>query len=176
MGYFTFFHILIIFIMLASTGLTWVLLYLKVQNKKYMIIFCIVSFILALILTISLLLTIDQYTKKASLSNFSTYRRLATESIIVKGRVTNDTNFKLSECFLELRIIDDNKKHEVSGEIFNQQNFDSIKRASQQQRDASYNISIAKNLSGHTYKDFSFEVGLPPHFQSYKIFKQLKCK
>ncbi|EPP8196859.1 DUF2393 family protein [Campylobacter lari] len=176
MGYFTFFHILIIFIMLASTGLTWVLLYLKVQNKKYMIIFCIVSFILALILTISLLLTIDQYTKKASLSNFSTYRRLATESIIVKGRVTNDTNFKLSECFLELRIIDDNKKHEVSGEIFNQQNFDSIKRASQQQRDASYNISIAKNLLGHTYKDFSFEVGLPPHFQSYKIFKQLKCK
>ncbi|EAI4297797.1 DUF2393 domain-containing protein [Campylobacter lari] len=176
MGYFTFFHILIIFIMLASTGLTWVLLYLKVQNKKYMIIFCIVSFILALILTISLLLTIDQYTKKASLSNFSTYRRLATESIIVKGRVTNDTNFKISECFLELRIIDDNKKHEISGEIFNQQNFDSIKRASQQQRDASYNISIAKNLLGHTYKDFSFEVGLPPHFQSYKIFKQLKCK
>ncbi|HEC1794311.1 TPA: DUF2393 family protein [Campylobacter lari] len=176
MGYFTFFHILIIFIMLASTGLTWVLLYLKVQNKKYMIIFCIVSFILALILTISLLLTIDQYTKKASLSNFSTYRRLATESIIIKGRITNDTNFKLSECFLELRIIDDNKKHEVSGEIFNQQNFDSIKRANQQQRDASYNINIAKNLPGHTYKDFSFEVGLPPHFQSYKIFKQLKCK
>ncbi|EAJ6733673.1 hypothetical protein FAC79_07905 [Campylobacter lari] len=72
MGYFTIFHILIIVIMLASTGLTWVLLYLKVQNKKYMIIFCAVSFILALILTISLLLTIDQYTKKASLSNFST--------------------------------------------------------------------------------------------------------
>ncbi|CAG9960099.1 DUF2393 domain-containing protein [Campylobacter lari] len=176
MGYFTIFHILIIVIMLASTGLTWVLLYLKVQNKKYMIIFCAVSFILALILTISLLLTIDQYTKKASLSNFSTYRRLATESIIVKGRVTNDTNFKISECFLELRIIDDNKKHEVSGEIFNQQNFDSIKRANQEQRDVSYNINIVKYLPGNTYKDFSFEVALPPQFQSYKVFKQLKCR
>ncbi|EAK0441202.1 DUF2393 domain-containing protein [Campylobacter lari] len=176
MGYFTFFHILIIFIMLASTFLTWILFYLKIQNKKYMIIFCIISFILASILTISLLLTIDQYTKKASLSNFSTYRRLATESIIIKGRVTNDTNFKISECFLELRIIDNNKKHEISGEIFNQQNFNSIKKANQQQRDVSYNINIANQLSGHTYKDFSFEVGLPPHFQSYKIFKQLKCR
>ncbi|CAM4079133.1 DUF2393 family protein [Campylobacter armoricus] len=176
MGYFTFFHFLIVFIMLASTALTWVLIYLKVQNKKYMIIFCIVSFILALILTISLLLTIDQYTKKASLSNFSTYRRLANESIIIKGRVTNDTNFKISKCYLELRIIDDNKKHEVSGEIFNQQNFNSIKKANQQQRDVSYNINIASQLPGHTYKDFSFEVALPPHFQSYKIFKQLKCK
>ncbi|AJC86860.1 DUF2393 domain-containing membrane protein [Campylobacter sp. RM16704] len=176
MGSFTFFHILIIFIMLISTILTWILLYLKIQNKKHMIIFCTISFMLALILTISLLLTIDQYTKKASLSNFSTYRRLTTESIIVKGRVTNDTNFKISECFLELRIIDDNKKHEISGEIFNQQNFDSIKKANQRKRDISYSVNIANQLLGHTYKDFSFEVALPPHFQSYKIFKQLKCK
>ncbi|AJC91415.1 DUF2393 domain-containing membrane protein [Campylobacter subantarcticus] len=176
MGYFTIFHILIIVIMLVSTALFWILLYIKVQNKKHMIVFCVISFILALILTISLSLTIDQYTKKASLSNFSTYRRLASESIIVKGRITNDTNFKISECFLELRIIDGNKKHEVSGEIFNQQNFDSIKRANQKQRDASYNINIAKNLLGHTYKDFSFEVALPPQFQSYKVFKQLKCR
>lgn len=94
----------------------------------------------------------------------------------MKGRVTNDTNFKISECFLELRIIDDNKKHEVSGEIFNQQNFDSIKRANQEQRDVSYNINIVKYLPGNTYKDFSFEVALPPQFQSYKVFKQLKCR
>ncbi|QOR01041.1 MULTISPECIES: DUF2393 family protein [unclassified Campylobacter] len=176
MGYFTIFHILVIFMMLASTALVWILLYIKVQNKKHMIIFCVISFVLALILTISLSLTIDQYTKKASLSNFSTYRRLASESIIVKGRVTNDTNFKISECFLELRIIDDYRKKEVGGEIFNQQNFDSIKKANQEQRDVSYNINIVKYLPGNTYKDFSFEVALPPQFQSYKVFKQLKCR
>ncbi|MCR6594418.1 DUF2393 domain-containing protein [Campylobacter insulaenigrae] len=175
MGYFTIFHILVIFAMLVSTMLTWVLLYLKIQNKKNMLVFCLISFVLASILTISLLLMIDQYTKKASLSNFATYRRLSTESIIIKGRITNDTNFKISECFLDLRIIDDNKKHEVSGEIFNQNNFDSIKKANKEIRDAAYNIKIATNLLGNTYKDFSFEVALPPHFQSYKIFKQLKC-
>ncbi|TXE83220.1 DUF2393 domain-containing protein [Campylobacter peloridis] len=176
MGYFTLFHILIIIVMLISTALTWFLFFLKISNKKNMVIFCGISLALSIILTISLLQVIDQYTKKASLSNFSTYRRLATESIIIKGRVTNDTNFKISKCFLELRIIDDNKKHEISGEIFNQNNFDSIKQANKQQRDVSYNINIANNLLGHTYKDFSFEVALPPHYQSYKVFKQLKCK
>ncbi|MBF7042646.1 DUF2393 family protein [Campylobacter volucris] len=174
MGYFTIFHILIIFVMIISTALTWILLYLKIQNKKNMIILCIISFILAVVFTISLLLTIDQYTKKASLSNFSTYRRLASESLIIKGRVTNDTNFKISECFLELRIIDD-KKQKVSGEIFNQNNFDNVKKSNQEPKDASYNVKVATNLAGHTYKDFSFEVALPPQFQDYKVFKQLKC-
>ncbi|WP_291950338.1 DUF2393 family protein [Campylobacter sp.] len=175
MGYFTIFHILIIFVMLVSTILTWVLIYLKIQNKKNMLIFCLLSFILASILTISLLLVIEQYTKKASLSNFSTYRRLSTESIIIKGRITNDTNFKISECLLNLRIIDDSKKYEINGEIFNQNNFDSIKKANKEIRYTTYSIKIATNLLGNTYKDFYFEVALPPHFQSYKVFKQLKC-
>lgn len=174
MAYFTIFHLLIIFIVMVSTFLVWVLLYIKVKNKKHMFIFCIISFVFAIIISVSLSLTIDQYTKKASLSNFSTYRRLAHESIIVKGRVTNETRFKISRCFLELRIANDTK-HDVSGKIFDNIDFGNVKKANKEKRDVTYNINIANNLSGNTYKDFSFEISLPPQFQSYKTFTQLKC-
>lgn len=161
------YHFLVCVLCVLIFALVCVLIFLKVKNLQNALVCYAINIVIICILLYSLFLSIEQYTKEASLSNVSFARNLRHESIIVNGRVTNLTQFALKSCYLDLTITD-----KVGG---GQSAFDPKAKVHKGSNSVHYNVLISNTLPGNTYKDFSVQVPLPPRFVNYEFYYLLNC-
>ncbi len=164
----TIFHYIIIFACLLGFIAGCVLIFLKAKNFHVALSFYGINILVSVIILYSLFMSVEQYTKQASLSNVIFKRNLRNESIIISGRVTNLTQFDISKCYLDLSIL--NKVG--GGESAFNPNIE-VKKGS---NSVHYNILIIDHLSGNTYKDFSVQIPFPPNFSNVDFYHTLNCK
>ncbi|MCW1361103.1 DUF2393 family protein [Campylobacter sp. CCS1377] len=169
--YFTGFHFIISIILLLCFILICILIFLKIKNKQIAAIFYGINVIFIGILSYSLFLTINQYTKKTSITNINYKRNLRSESIIISGRLNNFSKYPVKNCVLKFTIVD--KRGDASGEMFNTQNFKNTKG---ENRSVSYDIELTSFLAGNTYQDFVKSVPMPPEFINFEFYHTLSCR
>lgn len=165
----TIYHIIVALLLLLIFMGVCFLIYLKVQKLQSALACYAINLLATAILTYSLFMTIDQYTKQASLSDLHYSRNLRSESVVISGRVTNLTRFELQRCFLELTIVD---KRGSPDDIFRSQGAAPRNSASNR---VNYNLEIVKSLPGNTYKNFSVQMPFPPSFINAEFYHILKC-
>lgn len=162
------FHFIIIAACLLGFIAGCVLIFLKAKNFHVALSFYGINILVSVIILYSLFMSIEQYTRQASLSNVLFKRNLRSESITISGRVTNLTKFNISKCYLDLSIL--NKVG--GGESAFNPNIE-VKKGS---NSVHYNIPIIQSLSGNTYKDFSVQIPYPPNFTNVDFYHTLDCR
>lgn len=166
---FTFFHFVVSLASLLCLILSCILILFVIKNKTQAYILCTVALLIVTIVMYSLFLIIEEYTKQASLSLLSYSRNLRTESLIISGRITNETNFIINKCYLDLSIVD---KRGSDSTIFDTKN---AKKSTGEKNSVTYRIEIVRDLEGNTYKHFSASVPMPPQFINPEFYHTLEC-
>jgi len=129
------------------------------------------------ILTIFVL---DKYTKKGKLLSVSNHRILRTEEIVFKGKVTNVGRFKIGECKLTIKMINDimNKKNLGGGQMFSPSGlefFKSKEKKKERRNTIEEEFVVAKNLKPREVKSFTIRMKYPPYFSRPKFIYKLYC-
>lgn len=167
---FTIFHFLVCILLAVVFLIICVLIFLKAKNIQTAIAFYIINIVFTSIIIYSLLLSVEQYTKQAQLSDLTFARNLRTESLTISGKITNKTKFKINKCFLQLTISD---KKGSSDNIFKPGA--NTKSQNTSPSSISHTIQIISLLPGHSYKEFSVQIPYPQSFVSAEFYHTLNC-
>ncbi|WP_297194351.1 DUF2393 family protein [uncultured Campylobacter sp.] len=167
---FTIFHIIVLIASILVFTSLCVLVFLKIKDIKSALTAYATSFMGVAIIAYSLFITIDGYIVQAEVSNVNFSRNLSSETVTVRGRITNKTKFPIRKCFLQVTIVN---KVGSSGDIFANQ--PQIKTSKGVSNKASYNLLIANSLNGNSYEDFSIQIPFPPGFGRAEFYHNLKC-
>ncbi|HIP60602.1 MAG TPA: DUF2393 domain-containing protein [Campylobacterales bacterium] len=154
-----------------------VLLSAKEKNVKTLLSMIFSSFLLTAAGAIFSLYALDKYTKKGKLISSSQKRDLSRESVIVRGEIRNEGNFKIGYCNVEVRISNDttSRRGRTKSYFSPSTSFGSMFGA----KDVKSNIFkeeylVVENLDPKKSKTFTVSVPFPPHFANpryrYKLF------
>ena len=163
------FHITVIVIAILNFSLISLVIFLKVKNLQASIACYCINFFATLIISYSLFITIDEHTIRAEVSDVSFTRNLRTETVLVRGRVTNLTKYPIQKCYLKLSIVN---KLGASDDVFKQ---NQVRNTQGQQNSVHYNLLISDTLEGHTYKDFDVRIPFPPGFTRAEFYHTTHC-
>lgn len=178
--YFTYIHIIVIVILLVIFGFFAYLVYQK-QNEIKGLIYGLGGLLCGFALSsVIACVIIDDYTKKAKISNVRYTKVRMNESMQLSGTITNVGGFDITSCTLNVRLINSiSKASLLKPELFEQkggfwENF--FKRKKQTQISTiEQDFTIAPNLLANTGRQFSITVRYPTTFNDPKINYKLSC-
>lgn len=171
--YLSSFHIFTIFAGFVIYIFAQYLLYYFFKEKIKLYTFSFTLFVFMMILTYSILLTLDGVLKKSELRNVDDYK--SQNNVIIQGQIYNNGKVPLKTCNLNVRIINLNVK-KVDGSIFDTSKHTSIFKLKKLQNSYSYDFEIDGIISENTAKTFRVNVPYPKHFTDYKLRYNLSCK
>ena len=155
-----------------------VLLSAKEKNVKTLLSMIFSSFLLTAVGAIFSLYALDKYTKKGKLVSSSQKRDLSRESVSVRGKITNEGNFKIGYCNLEVRISNDitSRKGKTTSYFKPSTSIGNMFGS----KDIKSNIFkeeylVVENLNPKKSKTFKISVPFPPHFVNPKYKYTLFC-
>ena len=155
-----------------------VLLSAKEKNVKTLLSMIFSSFLLTAAGAIFSLYALDKYTKKGKLVSSSQKRDLSRESVIVRGKIKNEGNFKIGYCNVEVRISNDitSRKGRTTSYFTPSTSFGSMFGS----KDIKSNIFkeeylVVENLNPKKSKTFTISVPFPPHFVNPRYKYRLFC-
>ena len=154
-----------------------VLLSAKEKSVKTLLSMIFSSLLLTAVGAIFSLYALDKYTKKWKIVSSSQKRDLSRESVIVRGNIKNEGNFKIGYCNVEVRISNDitSRKGRTTSYFTPSTSFGSMFGS----KDIKSNIFkeeylVVENLDPKKSKTFTVNVPFPPHFVNpryrYKLF------
>lgn len=173
--YMTFWHYgALSVITLAFTALTIVTLQqsTKTSNKVSIII----TYLLTSIgMALGILLFIDTYTKKVTLSEVKDRRFLPTEKIFFTGSVYNSGDYTIGTVSVEIKIINRDTAAKEGEPSFQSNAFAEMLGDDPATYKPSYLITtevVATNLKPGQRKNFHITMPHPPHFKGYSVYSR----
>ena len=182
MTYFTILHWLTLIFFLLLYGL---LIYFSKKEAKDDKIFLAMLFSSTLVILIAIVFSIfvlDKYTKKAALFNVTNSRILNTEEMIVQGQVQNTGRFKIGQCTITIRLVNEGlgRGTSLTGDVvFTPRTGWDFARKKDEQRTNVIEINevIARNLQPGHYETFVIRFRYPPYFTSAMMVEpRLNCR
>jgi len=124
---------------------------------------------------------LDKYTKKAVIFNLTNSRLLNTEEMIIQGNVQNTGKFKIGQCKINIRIVNNalGKGTSLTGEVvFAPKSWLDFDRKTEQKTNViEIDQVVAKDLQPNEYKSFVIRFRYPPHFTNAMIVDpDLTCR
>lgn len=149
------------------------------QKGSFITVYCVIALILLIITVVS----INGYTKKILLSNLNDHRFLATESIIYTGIVRNVGSYDVGQVEIEIKIFDKGLRKQgrssyQSTAFQDYYNDVDIRRLFGYQPDAqptSYIVrkTVAEELKAGQRKEFAVSIRYPSNFSGYTSEERL---
>lgn len=170
--YFTFIHYIWFFICLGIfSGFFWLVKKKFLDRDGNLSVFytlLICGFLGLILLCFVGASTIEGYTKKAKISNFTTEHIFNTESLKLRGRVANIGAFKLVKVQLEVHF-KNSSLHDTSGQnFFKPRSFTDMLAdltSPKKSKDVViYRVTIGKNIKPKSFRNFIKTVPYPPGF------------
>ncbi|WP_457593383.1 DUF2393 family protein [Hydrogenimonas sp.] len=123
---------------------------------------------------------LDKYTKKAKLVEIKNYRLLKTEEIVFKGKIANVGKFKIGQCKLTIKMINNPlEAGKLSGsQVFKPSGFDffSVKGSKNERPNTVEREFVAvKNLEPNEVRPFTIHMKYPPYFRKTRLIYKLYC-
>ncbi len=149
------------------------------QKSSFITVYCVVALII-LILTI---MSINSYTKKILLQNLQDHRFLSTESIIYTGTVRNGGSYDVGEVEIEIKIFDKGLKKQGRSsyqstafkDYYNDVDIRKLFGYKNDAKPTSYTIrkTLAKELKAGEGKQFAVSIRYPSYFSGYTSEERL---
>ena len=169
--YFTIWHYLTVVVALLVI-IGGVVVATKQEKKEFILLIIPSIFVMTVLITILILIGLDSYTKKASLSNVSHHRILSIEKMVYTGIVKNTGNYTIGKVTLEVKLT--NKAYSTgilqSGSYFKPNGFLNFFRGStnllNQPQTVTKSFVIASDLKPKEVQDFRVLFDFPPYFDN----------
>ncbi|MBR8462363.1 DUF2393 family protein [Campylobacter sp. faydin G-24] len=179
-NYFTIVHIIVIFIIVLLSILFFILS-LKAEKKLFLSLL-LTNILVSTTLCIFLMLVLDKYTKKGVLENVTSERILRNESITFRGNVRNVGKFMISQCTLEVKLVNQVLgKDNMDGESFFKPSgmsfFSWFKKddANARPNTVEQKFIIVRDLPRNKSINFSVNMPYPPYFKKGMNITKLYC-
>ena len=139
------------------------------------------SFLVTSTAAVFSMFVLDKYTKKAKLVEIKNHRLLRSEEIVFKGKVANVGKFKIGQCKLTIKMI--NNPLEAGklsgGQVFKPSglgDFFSIKEGKNERPNTvEREFVVAKNLEPKEVRPFTIHMPYPPYFRKTRLIYKLYC-
>ncbi len=139
------------------------------------------SFLVTSTAAVFSMFVLDKYTKKAKLVSIKNFRVLRSEEIVFKGKVQNVGKFKIGQCKLTIKMI--NNPLEAGklsgGQVFKPSglgDFFSIKDSkSERPNTLEREFVVAKGLEPKEVRPFTIHMKYPPYFSKTRLIYKLYC-
>lgn len=179
MGYFTIIHIIFLILLLLIFGGIGFLALRKTKTIKSIILTAGSLFMLYLLIAVMACFFIDEYTKKAVISNIKYTRILMNESMQISGVITNVGNFDIRSCTLNVRVINSPSKLEgLKPDLFvPKSSWETflMKRRKFEISTVEESFVIGQGLKAGLARPFSVSVRYSPKFVSPSVSHFLSC-
>ena len=179
MIYFTIIHWLVLLFFLL---LFLLLVYISKKEKRRNVFWSMVfaSFLVTSTGALFSMFVIDKYTKKARLIRIENHRILRTEEIVFKGKVQNVGKFKIGQCKLSIKMINNPvESGRLSGsQIYKPSGLEFFKpKESQKERPNTVlqEFIVARNLEPGEIQPFTVRMHYPPYFSKTRLIYKLYC-
>jgi len=158
------------------------LVFLSRKEKKRNIFWSMVfaSFLVTSTGAIFTIFALDKYTKKGKLLSIEYHRILRTEEIVFKGKVANVGKFKIGQCKLTIKMINNpiNTRNLGKGQMFSPSGMEFFKSKDKKKEKKNTILKefvVAKNLKPRETKSFILRLDYPPYFSKPKFIYKLNC-
>jgi len=139
------------------------------------------SFLVTSMAAVFSMFVLDKYTKKAKLVSIKNYRVLRSEEIVFKGKVQNVGKFKIGQCKLTIKMI--NNPLEAGklsgGQVFKPSglgDFFSIKDSKNERPNTvEREFVVARGLEPKEIRPFTITMKYPPYFRKTRLIYKLYC-
>ena len=179
MIYFTIIHWLVLLFFLL---LFLLLVYISKKEKRRNVFWSMVfaSFLVTSTGALFSMFVIDKYTKKARLIRIENHRILRTEEIVFKGKVQNVGKFKIGQCKLSIKMINNPvESGKLSGsQIYKPSGLEFFKsKESKKERPNTVlqEFVVARNLEPGEIQPFTVRMHYPPYFSKTRLIYKLYC-
>ena len=145
----------------------------KTSNKVSVIITYLLT---ALGVAYGILLFIDTYTKKITLSDVKDRRFLPKEKIFFTGSVRNSGDYTVGKVRVEIKIINRDAAAKKGESSFQSNAFAELLGDDPTIYKPSYLITteiVASNLKPGERKNFHITIPYPPHFKGYTVYPRV---
>lgn len=149
------------------------------QKGSFITVYCVIALIV-LILTI---VSINSYTKKVLLQNVKDHRFLSTESIIYTGTVRNAGNYDVGQVEMEIKIFDKGLRKQgrpayqstAFKDYYNDVDIRKLFGYKNDAKPTSYTIrkTLADDLKAGEGKQFAVSIHYPTYFSGYSSEERL---
>ncbi|BBG64942.1 hypothetical protein NNO_0240 [Hydrogenimonas sp.] len=139
------------------------------------------SFLVTSTAAVFSMFVLDKYTKKAKLVSIKNTRLLRSEEIVFKGKVENVGKFKIGQCKLTIKMINNPlEAGKLSGsQVFKPSglgDFFSMKESKQERPNTiEREFVVAKNLEPREVRPFTIHMKYPPYFRKTRMIYKLYC-
>jgi len=158
------------------------LVFLSKKEKRRNVFWSMVfaSFLVTSTAAIFTIFVLDKYTKKAKLLSIENHRLLRTEEIVFKGKVANVGKFKIGQCKLTVKMINNPMKASNlgQGQIFTPSGLEFFKpkeKKKERKNTILEEFVVAKNLKPREIRYFTVRMKFPPYFTKSKLIYKLNC-
>jgi energy-coupling factor transporter transmembrane protein EcfT len=171
------------FSLLFFIGLFILLVFISKKEKRRNVFLSMVfaSFLVTFTAAIFTIFVLDKYTKKGKLLSIENHRLLRTEEIVFKGKVANVGKFKIGQCKLTIKMINNPAKASNigDGQIFTPSGLEFFKakeKKKERKNAIKREIVIAKNLRPREVRPFTIRMKYPPYFSKVRLIYKLNCR
>ena len=178
--YFTYFHLIFIFLMLVVFALLTFLVIRKLDSLKNVLIAVFSFFVGYIVISVLGCLVLDDSLKKAKITGEQYTKVLVSESLQFSGIITNVSDFDIMSCTLKVRLGNRvTKAANLRPEYFEQkgtfwENF--FKRNKQFEVSVvKQDFTIGENLRAKSARPFSVFIRYPTTFSDPKVTYSLSC-
>ena len=150
----------------------------KRRNLFWSMVFA--SFLVTSTAALFTIFVLDKYTKKGKLISIENHRILRTEEIVFKGKVANVGKFKIGQCKLTIKMINNplSAGSLGQGQIFTPSGlefFKSKEKKKERKNTIKKEFVVAKNLKPREVEPFTVRMKYPPYFSKPKVIYKLHC-
>jgi len=151
----------------------------KRKNVFWSMVFA--SFLVTSMMMVLTIFVLDKYTKKGKLISIKSHRVLRTEDIIFKGKVANVGKFKIGQCKLKIKIVNNplRSTNLGQGQIFTPSGLEFFKskdKKKERKNAIEEEFVVVKNLKPRDVKSFTIRMKYPPYFSRSKFIYKLYCR
>ncbi len=123
---------------------------------------------------------LDKYTKKAKLVEIKNYRLLKTEEIVFKGKVANVGKFKIGQCKLTIKMINNPlEAGKLSGsQVFKPSGFEFFKPKNakkERPNTVEREFVVVRDIEPNEIRPFTIHMEYPPYFRKTRLIYKLFC-
>lgn len=176
MTYFTFLHIIAIIIILL---IFFTILFFTSRESKRSVVLSMLfaNVLITAFLGVISMIVLDKYTKVGVLESIEHNRILQNETIIFKGVVRNAGKFTITNCKLELKLVNaTSSRDNLKDNIFKPSGFFTMsKKMENQPNSVVYKFKISPNLKPNEKRKFTLTMPYPSYFNRPTSFEKLHC-
>ncbi|WP_456403126.1 DUF2393 family protein [Hydrogenimonas sp.] len=138
------------------------------------------SFLVTSTAAVFSMFVLDKYTKKAKLVEIKNFRLLKTEEIVFKGKIANVGKFKIGQCKLTIKMINNPlEAGKLSGsQVFKPSGFDFFKpKSSKKERPNTVEreFVVVRGIEPGETRPFTIHMKYPPYFRKTRLIYKLFC-